>query len=411
MKPKKLLICLICMFSVCIFAGCLTACGGEEGQAGVRVIFSLEGGSFRNSGRDVSYYYQLKEGEKCLIMTPDQIASSDKTGNNEVTYTDHHIVSWCRTRTGEEGSYTYSDPWDFERDTISYGDEPLTLYAQWAVDIIYSYNICYKDEVTGETKELNHYHYEVNAGDPFRDTRNFADKRSGYTAERALNEETGAMEVCYFDENGEPWDPDFKHPGGETSTAVNVFVHYIKGEFLYVSTAEEYLKAIRDNKGVWLMNSIDLEGAEVSPFKAANGKFGQAVYGNGFTVSNFKLVCSSGNEDLQDDDELGSGSVYTVSLFGDLDGAIIKDVTFSDVTVDVNTFNSRIKKVRIAPLAVSAANATVEGVTVRGTVVLTKIPSSAQTEIKTEEPFCTADEATTNAMKNVSVNLELDDRR
>lgn len=390
------------MFAVCIFAGTLTACGSDEEPEGVKVTFELEGGNFKNSGRAVSYYYRLEEGEKALIQPPDVISSDSKTGNNEIIYQEHHIERWCRTRQGEEGSYSYSDPWDFEHDTISYGDEPLTLYAEWKLNIVYSFNICYREE-DGTVRIVNSY--EVNAGDTFKDTRGFADKRSGYTAERALNEETGAMEVCFYDENDQPWNSETVHPGGEVSTAVNVFVHYIKGEFYYVSTAAELQKAISDGKGVWLLDDIDLEGAEIAGFRSSGGEFLQAFYGNGKKVSNFVLKCASDTGSLRRDDDIAVGFIYGASLFGWMDGAIVRDVTFENMTILVDTNLTQIKAVRVAPVAVSAKSSVVENVTVTGSVRMVKTPSTAKddTVVVYDEPFCVKDEATT--VQNVEVSM------
>ena len=395
---------------VCIFAGCLAACGGDGSVEGVRVIFELEGGEFKNSKRAVSYYYGLEEGESTLIRTPDEIASSDKTANNTVSLTGYHITGWCKTRSGEAGSYTYSDPWDFTRDKISYGDEPLTLYAVWARDVVFSYNVCYRDE--SGVHIINSY--TVSEGDPFRDSRNFADKRSGYTAERRLNEETNTTEVVYYDENDEPWDPEFRHPGGEESTAVNVFAHYIKGEFNYVVTADEFEDAVTAGKGVWLLKDVDLEGKELAPFMDANGRFRQAFYGNGHTVSNFTINSPSQNSNLIKDDDLGGENIYIAGIFGRLSDAIVKDVTFSDVTILIKTSNSRIASVRVAPLAPSAKNSTVENVTVNGKIRIERLASGLEGEavqFVTEEAFCVADDATKATMKDITMSVTLDDAR
>ena len=83
----------------------------------------------------------------------------------------------------------------------------------------------------------------------FDDWRNFADDRKNYTP------------LCYVDEKGEPWDKTYKHPGGETDLAVNVFVEYIEGEFELVSTAKE-LKNAR-TKNIYLLNDIDFDGDEM----------------------------------------------------------------------------------------------------------------------------------------------------
>ena len=147
--------------------------------------------------------------------------------------------------------------------------------------------------------------------------------------------------------------------------------------------------------------------------KRANGRFRQAFYGNGHTVSNFTINSPSQNSNLIKDDDLGGENIYIAGIFGRLSDAIVKDVTFSDVTILIKTSNSRIASVRVAPLAPSAKDSTVENVTVSGTIRIERTANleGEAAQFVTDEPFCVADDATKAAMKDITVNVTLDDAR
>ena len=56
-----------------------------------------------------------------------------------------------------------------------------------------------------------------------------------------------------------------------------------------------------------------------------------------------------------------------MALFGNAENVTVKDVSFENMTVTVDTFLSDIDKIYVAPLAVSAKNSTFENVSVAGT--------------------------------------------
>lgn len=372
MKYRKISL-LILIFTLCLSAGALAACNDkEESYDGVEVIFELEGGSYQNSTRAVKQYYRLAEGESTAIVAPNDFSG------REITRQNYHIGNWCRTRTDNgDGTYSYSGAWNFQTDRISYGDDPLTLYCEWQKNVVYTYNICYKDE-KGEVQVFRSY--TVNEGDPFDDYRNYADARVGYTAERALNEETGKYEVCFYSdaENKVPWDKSFTHPGGDDSLAINVYVHYIEGDFAYVTTADELLAAANSGEGVWLCNDIDMADvtSEFYGFRNSAGVFDDVFYGNGHTISNIVLSYDDTLNGLVTVDELNTQNLLCVSLFGDLRNAVVDNVKFENLKVDIDTTNRRIAGIYVVPLAMKATNSKVSKVQMDGEFILTKVHSS-----------------------------------
>ena len=63
-------------------------------------------------------------------------------------------------------------------------------------------------------------------------------------------------------------------------------------------------------------------------------------------------------------------AIVSCSIFNNLgNGAVIRDVSFTDVTYDLTGISASAKKVKVAALALSAGNVTLSGVSVQGTVV------------------------------------------
>lgn len=376
MKRKKAILLILCMCLVCIFAGMLAACGGKDqdytsgsapnsnGNSGVEVVFELEGGTYQNSTRHVRMYYYIPEGGETLISPPGE------NSKREIIRANYHISGWFKNRSEKaDGTVSYSDEWDFETDKLKSGDASLTLYCGWAANIKHTYDISYYDENGNEQTFVS---IQTQAGDTFSDPSDQADSRAGYTAKREEAED-GSYEICYYsgkDESGNwiPWDPAFTHPGGETSTAVKVFVDYLKGDFVYVSTADEFISASRSyartGNGVYLTKDVDLGGEEIGGFRNNAGVFTGVFYGNGHTVSNFALTCDATNDDMLSGYQELDDFALCIGFFGILDGATVQDLTIEGMTLEISVRNSNVMNVYIAPFAALALESTVKNVNV-----------------------------------------------
>ncbi len=356
MRFKKPLKTLIFLTAVCIVSAlsllCLSACAEEKNFDGlVKVVYELEGGRYKNC-EFLTHYYEFGTDGSNLINEPTSFSEED------IVREGYTLEGWYRKRTEEDGYVSYEGKWDFSKDKVS--AEGITLYAHWRKNVKYTYNVCYRDD-SGKLQVLGSY--SVDEGMPFRDHIKYADKRYGYTA------------LGYRDEDGNVWDDNFRHPGGEEDTAVNVVVEYIEGEFRLVSTASELIRNKAAN--IYLLNDIDMKGADFGGF----GNYGKKFYGNGFKISNFNLIYGAGKSDLVDDKDLNEeGGVLCISLFGNVTGAEIRDVTFEGVTVAVETGLSTTKKIIAAPLCVKMTNTTVENVRFEGTFSLVRLPSSFDRE-------------------------------
>lgn len=348
MKIKRIIALLICLT-----AGLICACQGQNDYNGkAKVIYNLEGGTYQNTQRAIIHYYEVDENGNAYICEP------EKLSGKKIERSGYHIEGWYQTKTQNGEEAVYSDKWNFESDKV--GVSGLTLYAKWALNIKYTYNVCYINEA-GEKVILGEY--PVSQGAKFKDFANYAKKRYDgvYTP------------VGFVDSEGNPWNNDFTHPGGEQSLAIDVYVSYIKGNFAIVSTASQ-LKAAK-GKNVYLTADIDMEG-ETLNFGDYKGEF----WGNGYTVSNFKISYDPGKDGVKEDIEDSTRKSLYISLFGDAKGAIIKDVNFVNVSVDIDTGYSVTYKIYVAPIAISLTESTVSNVTFTGTYTVTRIPDGMAEE-------------------------------
>ena len=352
---------------------CISSCSSNTKEpSGIKVTYELNGGIFQNVSLPIKQYYQFDEESERLIKSPEVLSKSSilKSG-----YT-------------LEGWYTESDfknKWDFEKDELPL--EGLTLYAKWVKDVKYTYNVCYLDE-NNEVNILGTY--EVSEGEVFDDWRGFAEDRKNYTPLKFINKD------------GTAWDMTYKHPGGETDLAINVFVEYIEGDFELVSTAQQ-LKNAR-TKNIYLLNNIDLQG-EAFSFSS----YSKIFKGNNYTIKNFK-VNVVGNKTSGVDDHLDSSlkAVYG-SLFGNLNNATISDVTFENVEFVIDVGYDLISKVYISPLCVNMTNSTISNVSINASYSCSRLHSNFEMDnlVVTQENYIIKKEE--SSINNVKINISKGD--
>lgn len=314
----------------------------------IKVVYELEGGKYLNSRTSVSHYYEFAENAARTIK-PLEDADFSKDG---VTKDGGFVLEgWYTTKTVENGTAVYSGKWNFETDTVP--DGGITLYAKWKSPIRYTFDFVYTDE-NGEEKTANSL--EVNEGDRFgdvykRDILSYAEGYDGHTAIAVYNDPERTI----------PFDDSIVHPGGEQSTAVKLYVEYIEGTYTIVRNASQ-LRLAR-SKNIYLLDDIDMEGAKLS-FDNYNGK---TFMGNGHSISNFSVDFEISRNDLVEDFTDDSKKSLSVALFGNLQNATVKDVTFTGVKIEVDTFFTDIYKIYVSPLAGIAEGCTFENVTFGGT--------------------------------------------
>lgn len=349
---------VLCLCLVCLVAT-LASCGDStrDFDGKVKVIYHLEGGIYQNCEQPVIQYYGFDEGSSNLIVDLSTLSGQS------IIRTGYTLEGWYTKKTGEGDQVSYEDKWDFETDKVTASG--VTLYAKWKKDITYTYEVCYKDEQDGSVHALGSY--EVNEGDTFNTyyATYFGNKRFGYTALEGL-----------YNEQDEPWDATFTHPGGEVDTAVRVFLHYIEGDYVLVDTPRKLMAS--KNANLYLTCDIDFEGAAFSGF----GDYKGIIQGNGYSIKNFTLSYDNSKNGLISDPDLSTeGGLLCISLFRSLKGATVSDITFSDFTIDIEAGYPGTKMIFVAPLAVKMADSTLTNVTVTGaTVTCSQVPTGFDKE-------------------------------
>lgn len=352
LKSTLLFIALSVVFlvSLILFAGCADNVH-YDGQ--FKVTYELEGGKFQNCDY-LKHYYDFKENSDRRITDPEVLTKK------EFVREGYKLEGWYRTKTEENGVTVYKDKWNFATDKTE--GEELTLYAYWRKNIKFTYDVCYRGD-DGKLEVLGSY--DVNEGDVFKDLLNYASYRYGYTA------------IGFEDEDGNPWDTNFRHPGGEEDLTVNVVVDYIEGEFALVRTADD-LKASK-SENIYLLNDIDFGGGDFGGF----GNYNKIFRGNGHTISNFNLTYGASRNDLVADTDLNDeGGTLCISLFGNVKNAEISDVDFRGVKVNVHTSLSTTKKIIVAPLSVKMTSSSISGVSFEGMLGCTRLPNNFDKEEK-----------------------------
>lgn len=301
---------LILTLALTVFAACNT---GEQSLDGMYIVtFKFNGGVLDNSATNVLEEIQHAYKPNSLVI---DISSYN---NYKFTKSGYVFDGWY-TDTG------LTHKWDFSKDRVT---ENVTLYAKWISEIVYSYTLYFINE-KGEPVQFARY--TVNEGDPFSGTLT-----SGAVNELRSNNRTFLGDFFQDKFLNVKWDDSFVHPGGATSVDVPVYVNTLEGIWTLVRNYQE-LKSASGN--IWLMNDIDCEGNELYL-----GDFNNTLQGNGFTVSNFKVVNSHSNT-----------SRPQFAIFGSLgEKAKLEKVTFANAQFEISSWLNT-TEIRVAALAVEAA--------------------------------------------------------
>lgn len=345
---KKILLILLALFAVCI---CLAGCDDKvnfDGQA--KVTFMLNGAKYKNGTEPVVHYYKLAEGQKTKILELNK-----KNTGAELVYEGFNFLGWYKDK-----NFSSNSKWNFATDTID--GNGITLYARWEAIVYhnYTYQICYIDEETQQKQVLGSYRSDAGLKFDQRSGEKIAAQRKGYTL------------IEFVDEQGGAWNSEFVHPGGDGDVAVDVYAKFIKGDYRIIRKASDFDTAIGHN--IYLYNDIDMGGYELDLSFFKSGVFD----GNGKKIYNFTVKYGATKDDMvQDvDGEITGNFSLNIGLFGLLNNAEIKNVTFDEMTIDLNASLNMIQKIFVAPISVHATDSTFSNVKVNCTYKYTRLPNT-----------------------------------
>ena len=355
MKKYLLLFAFVLLTLTVLLSGC--GGGGQDLEGMYTATFELNGGTLSTQNTSISTKVNYAYEPNSYILDPATYATY-KVFRPGYVFTGWYTDKEC----------TAASKWDFAQDKIE--SEKITLYAGWEREILYTFTVCY---VNGdETVVLGDY--SVTPGATFNDYRNHAGKREDHTP------------IGYFSDAActIPWDPTTAHPGGESDLDIRVYVDYIAGDWIFVSTFEDLQNAIGAGN-IYLTADIDCGGEELSFGRT----FGATLQGNGFKISNFTVPKS------------GTALIPACSIFNTLsEGAEILNVTFENVLYQFNGIGAA-KNLKVAALARTVENCKLSNVTITGQFVT---DSDAEFP-KLNEAFCDQQEDTVCTVENLVINI------
>lgn len=367
---RKLLFLFIAALSLLF----ITSCDKKDNFDGyTKIIFYLEGAEFNNSTAPLVQYYKFKADTVNKIKDPFEL-----NNESDFIYSGYHLEGWYKTKTLNE----YSDKWDFDTDTVEANG--ISLYAKWVKNIKHTYTLGYMDN--DEFKVLGVY--DANEGEKFNDIKKYYNK---YPVKPSTF-------LDYRDQDGNLWDEDFVHPGGDEDVDIKVIATFIEGTYKVVKTVND-LKSAK-NSNIYLYNDLDLNNEKFN-FNGYNYTF----IGNNHTISNITVNYTASQTGLLPDlDDSNLYSLY-ISLFGNLNNATIKDVTFTNVNVDVNTTYSKTTNIYVSPLCNGVINSTISNVCVSYNFSYSNLPTSSYQDEHliyiTDRAYVTIDENST--IENISL--------
>ena len=407
MKKKTKII--IAFALACAGTLVLGACKGDDNPhlkhpETVSVRFDPNGGAFNSRmGVYVTDRYPLEEVKKGIKLLPPEYEGRMPNGPMEPTRSGYFLAGWYEKKelrtdgngnpvdedgnlcsvSGKEQSYTYSDPWDFEKDVfqrdeaIKYeeGVYDLTLYAAWIP--FYTYRLWGEVETAGGGTD-----WEVVA-------------TYSYNPERASdseipvpewNEETGALDygkfpdssktsgktyvAVYADKSKSEALTSITHPGtwdpatGTTSNNIkDYYGDFLDGVWFKISNAKQLVSNARANGCYEILDDLTFSATSADsgvtwPLTFANGDFSGTFVGNGHTITGAAVTQSSND-------------MIHVGLFGTIQAsAKFTDISFENISFNLQ-LGSRRRDAEFGLFTGNLSNSAVmENVSVSGKITI-----------------------------------------
>ncbi len=353
---KKVIVLLLAVFLLGA-AVTLTACSqwqppypslNEDGYT-ISVRFDANGG--RMKGRNdvtVVEVFRMEDavdrgnGEKALKLLDPESSERPDAGKITVTNPNYFLAGWYTERievtdkNGEFDHYEYSGKWDFETDTVSLkadeeysADTPVvTLYAAWIPYFNYSFQV---QNNQGEWEQLETKAL-INLDIPTWEEGNVRPTMGNF-----LNPNDRTFEGAYADADctiplegtlmAEQLYVDYEK-GIATANTIPIYTKWLDGVWYKIYTAQQFVSNSRSNGNYLICADLDFAGLTWAPSMTSNPFTGsiQGAEGQIYKFSNITI-------------EQGASNTIYFGLFGMLaESAVIENVTFENVTCNINTF-------------------------------------------------------------------------
>lgn len=352
---KKRPVLLLLLFCGVLALG-LAGCNGDLTLSDVQkqnrnkwhVTYDLQGGVFSGQANVTISHYYPKTDNGTYICEP---GGEGPLSTMEISKAGYFLEGWYPTK-----ECVYADKWDFKTKKIE-GD--TVLYAKWLQN--YEYRFMYRETPDGEWKALSSR--EVSKGGKLSDSQK--PTREGHT-----------MLEWYSDESCQTvWNLDTTHTGkvenGESvGRVVDVYTTWIEGDYAVVKTASEFTAALSGNRDIYLYNDIKFDALDPNSDVATNwnafyAEYGKTIEGNNHTVSGIVMAFPESGVV----DNYRPTKCAMVSKL--LSTAVLKDITFKDVTLTVSPDDITWRKSCALLAAEIEKGATFQNVTITGTFRLT----------------------------------------
>lgn len=396
-KLKILIIALlgaIATICVCVVAGCKINYSVDEYRekfnvpAQVTYFLNGVGGSFNSNNKYVQDLY-VSDGSTAFDIGTGTLLSGSTGMKGQQGY---NFTGWYECETDSSGTPLYKDgtpyskadgfkiekggmkrkatPYDFNT-KLKNGDH-IYLCGDWYEDARVRFKLISTNEAvdgykypittTSITYNKNDEEHIVKIGEELVGYSQIIDRGvgldnpssmlgiPGYTFVGFYEDEAGTKEF-----NG--WKINYPDNPSAENNDIWLYAKYMEGEWTFVNNVTQVRTMFTSGSGnYYLMQDIDC--SSTSTIKNFS-KFTGHIQGNGYKISNINIS----------QPRVGNAKL---SLFGDIGStAIIENVTFENVNLNVTVLSNATADVYFLANSVDA-NATVDNVTVQGTLNITK---------------------------------------
>lgn len=358
---------LVAICSLCLFAGCQTKETISDKKDKLNLVAEITYHTNLQEATIGDTYVTQKtlyyrENSPALPLVHSSETSSVTVGKTNVTLNynnnKYKLLGWYEPVYDDKGNVQKDDkeqvilkdtPFDFSNRLQK--DDNYNIYAKWErLEVVVVKLVCDENAVLysankDDTKayrngdEIKDYAFD-SKGERKYPTVSFAVKDDEYTFTEFYKTSDVSNPANMMRQDGDCW-PISKTEGQDTV----IYAHYIKGDYTVLKTpagVNTFFRNAGKTDSYYLLYDIDCSSLK-NPI-APVSKFNAKLYGNGYTISNISIAKTGIKQD--------------VSWLGDVsEDALLKDVTFKNVTTSYTTDGKTTGIVQIFWLFTSCANA------------------------------------------------------